>query len=87
VSDSKYGPRLSQPIDGPPREWNERERYQLWRRGFRDGAGSAAKRHPGFVDYERGWEEGAAARIAAGNKFAAEIGYAPSILRDDGGGQ
>jgi hypothetical protein len=39
------------------------------------------------VDYERGWEEGAAARIAAGNKFAAEIGYAPSILRDDGGGQ
>ena len=55
-------------------------RYMAWRKGFADGAGTG--RYAGDdPDYVRGREEGIKARIAAGNAFAAEIGYEPLVLR------
>ena len=66
------------------RPWTSGERYQLYRRGFRDGAGGRGVRHEceGLGAYDRGYAEGRATASAAISAYAQEIGYTPTILRD-----
>lgn len=59
----------------------KRERYMLYRHGFRNGAASAAQAHPNEPDYMRGWAEGLSYLGEASDAFCKEIGYTPSILR------
>jgi len=75
--------RLAKGLDGVSRPWMPRERYMLYSRGFRDGAGIKAMNAEcsGLEDYDRGYADGCKARGAATTRFAKEIGYKPSILR------
>jgi len=61
--------------------WTPAEAYQLYMRGFRDGASITAMKHSGMEPYERGYKDGMLARHAACSKFATEVGYVPGILR------
>lgn len=65
------------------REWSKSERYQLYARGFRDGAGTKAMRkdHIGLGPYDRGYSDGIAATRAACNAEARRLAYEPTILR------
>lgn len=58
------------------------ERYMFYCRGFGDGARVRASRHPGEPDYEKGYEEGLAARGQHVTRFCRSIGYVPDIMRD-----
>ena len=76
--------RLAQGLtDSEPREWSAGEKYQLYIRGFKDGASARAVRddHEGHPSYDRGYEEGRSAANAAISTYAKEIGYTPNILR------
>jgi len=68
---------------GIKRPWTPHERYMLFARGFRDGAGTKAMRkdHEGLGAYDRGYAAGQAAAHAAVAAYAKEIGYEPTILR------
>ena len=54
--------RLAQGLTDPaPREWTpQHEKYMLYVRGFRDGAGTHAIRpdHEGHPSYDRGYQDG-----------------------------
>ncbi len=65
------------------RDWNARERYQLYVRGFRDGAAVKAMRddHIGLGAYDRGYGDGRRALVLAAATYAEEVEYEPSILR------
>ena len=65
------------------REWTPHERYMLFAKGFRDGAGVKAidKEREGLGAYDRGYDEGIKARREAVGAYAKEIGYEPTILR------
>lgn len=65
------------------RPWQANERYQLFARGFRDGAGTKPMRkdHMGLGAYDRGYAEGVAATKAACAAYAKEVNYTPAILR------
>lgn len=65
------------------RPWTPHERYMLYTRGFREGAGvkSMAKECEGLGAYERGYDDGQRARNQASDAYAKEIGYVPTILR------
>lgn len=73
--------RLSRSFDGTKREWSSNEKYQLFVRGFRDGAAIHAMRHPGLGAYELGYAEGQQARGRAVDAYAKKIGHVPTILR------
>lgn len=78
---SEEMPRKAKDIAGTEREWTPAEMYQLYFRGFRDGAGITAMRHSGLPPYDRGYRDGKKARADACAVFAKEISYRPSILR------
>lgn len=67
------------------REWTPRERYMLFEAGFRTGAGNRAidPARAGLGAYDRGLEEGRAARAKALQTYAHELNFDPSahILR------
>jgi hypothetical protein len=65
------------------REWTPHERYMLFAKGFRAGAGARAidPACEGLGAYDRGYAEGLEARRKAVDAYAKEIGYVPSILR------
>lgn len=65
------------------REWTPHEKYMLFAKGFRSGAGVRAidPTCEGIEAYDRGYDEGIQARRAAIDAYAKEIGYTPSILR------
>lgn len=73
--------RLSQSFNGASREWSPNEKYQLYVRGFRDGAAIRAMQHPGLGAYELGYAEGQQSRRLAANSYAIRIGHEPTILR------
>lgn len=80
AGDEKWS-RLAKGFDGTEREWSPSERYQLFVRGFRDGAAVHAMRHAGLGAYDRGYAAGQQARRMATSSYANEIGYEPTILR------
>jgi hypothetical protein len=65
------------------RDWTVHERFQLFAKGFRSGAGVRAidPACEGLGAYDRGYDEGIQARRDAVDAYAKEIGYTPSILR------
>lgn len=65
------------------REWTPHERFMLFAKGFRSGAGVRAidPACEGLGAYDRGYDEGIQARRSAVDAYAKEIGYVPSILR------
>ena len=71
------------PTKGPYGTRDNQEKLILFLRGFRDGAGAHAHRHPEELSYLKGYEEGSKARAAAVRMFCDEIGHDPSqgILR------
>lgn len=71
------------PTNGPYGNRDNREKLMLFMRGFKDGAGAIAHRHPTELAYLKGYEEGSRARAGAVRKFCDEIGHDPSqdILR------
>lgn len=75
--------RLAKGIDGIERPWTPHERYMLYCRGFRDGAGIKAMSDEckGLDDYDRGYADGCKARSGAAARFAKKIGYKPTVLR------
>jgi hypothetical protein len=81
LAEDEQWSRLAKGFDGKEREWSPSERYQLYARGFRDGAAVHAMKHPGLGAYERGYAEGQQARRMATTSYAREIGYEPTILR------
>jgi hypothetical protein len=69
-----------------PETLTPKERWQLWRRGWRDGAGVRAKRHQGQEDYERGYGEGYAVFCKASDVERRRLGVPDaevSPLRED----
>lgn len=70
------------------REWTPHERYMLYSRGFRDGAGGRPidTEREGLGAYDRGYKDGHTARCKAMKDYAEEIGYEPTILRLQGEG-
>lgn len=66
------------------RDWKPSEIYQLYCRGFRDGAGTKPMRkdHMGLGPYDRGYAEGAQAARDACALEAKRLRYEPTILRD-----
>lgn len=82
-STKKREGRLAKGRDGVERPWTVTECYQLYARGFRDGAGTRAMRsdHVGLSVYDRGYADGCAATRAACTAYAKEIGHSASILR------
>lgn len=71
----------------PRKHFVAREKYMLYVRGFRDGAGVHAMRanHGGLEAYERGYADGIRARQEHVHRFCEELGYEPEILRTAGG--
>lgn len=71
------------------RDWSAGERYQLYMRGFRDGAAIKAMRddHIGLGAYDRGYGDGRHALHVALDAYGKEVGHVPSVLRtaDSGG--
>ncbi len=71
------------------REWSAHERYQLYMRGFRDGAGIKSMRddHIGLGAYDRGYGDGRDALHTDLDAYGKEVGHEPSVLRtaDSGG--
>lgn len=65
------------------REWTPHERYMLYSRGFKDGAGVKAMRKDceGLGAYERGYDEGRRSLNQHVGAYAKEIGYIPTVLR------
>lgn len=65
------------------REWSASERYQLYARGFRDGAATKPMRkdHIGLGPYDRGYADGVKATRAACRREAKRLGYRPTVLR------
>lgn len=65
------------------RDWTPSERYQLFARGYRDGAGTKPMRadHMGLGPYDNGYAQGQAATRAACAAYAAKVEYRPTILR------
>jgi len=65
------------------REWKPCELYQLYARGFRDGAGTKPMRkdHMGLEPYDRGYTDGVAAVRAACSAEAKRLEYEPTVLR------
>lgn len=70
------------------RDWNASEKYQLFARGFRDGAGTRPMRkdHMGLGPYDDGYRAGQEATRAATAAYAAKVGHSPTVLRADAGG-
>lgn len=75
--------RLSESPGRPPREWSPRERYVLYRRGFRAGAGirPIESEAEGIEAYDRGYDDGVAALGKASARYAKRVGYVPEVLR------
>lgn len=73
--------RLSKSFDGKEREWSPAEKFQLYSRGFRDGAATRAMRHEGLGAYEVGYAEGRQSVRLAVDSYAKRVGYEPTILR------
>ncbi len=69
------------------RSTQEANRYHVFARGWRDGAGSHAMRpdhmnHPTLaVDYEAGYASGRDAYSNAMTAASARLGYVPCVLR------
>lgn len=65
------------------RDWTASERYQLYARGWRDGAGlrPTRKDHLGLGPYNRGYGDGSKARDAACEAEALRIGFTVRIVR------
>lgn len=80
--------RLAQGLtDAAPRAWRPAELYQLYCRGFQDGAGRRAMRVERGADteaYQRGYRDGQVAGRKAATAYAAEVGYEPTVLRTQG---
>lgn len=81
ATDGEHFERLSKSFDGTEREWSAREKFQLYSRGFRDGAATRAVRHEGLGAYELGYAEGRQSVRLAVDSYAKRIGYEPTILR------
>lgn len=75
--------RLAKSFDGKEREWSPHEKYQLYARGFRDGAANHSMKHEGLGSYDRGYADGIQARRMATSSYAREVGYEPTILRTE----
>jgi hypothetical protein len=71
------------PTNGPYDTRDNREKLMIFLRGFRDGAGASAYRHPTESAYLKGYEEGSKARAGAVKTFCEEIEHDPfqDILR------
>jgi ADP-ribose pyrophosphatase YjhB (NUDIX family) len=65
------------------RDWTPSERYQLYLRGWKDGANIRAMDpfSQEFPPYGRGYADGRRARSAAAEEYAKEIGHIPMVLR------
>ena len=59
---------------------NERERAMMFHRGFRDGAGANAKKHPQSPDYMAGWRKGSESFTDAFGAWAVTEGIDPDPL-------
>lgn len=57
------------------------ERYQLYSRGYADGACCRSVRHLDEQDYMLGYEDGEIDRAKRLEQFAKEIGHTPAVLR------
>jgi hypothetical protein len=73
--------RLAKGADGVERPWTKDEKFMLFMRGWKDGAGCHAIRHPDIQEYERGYQTGYGARAFAADAAAKRLRYKPSILR------
>ena len=75
--------RKAKGIDGAEREWTPGENYQMFARGWYDGAGSKPVRpdHEGHPEYEAGFTDGVQAKYEALQRYCKRTGYAPEILR------
>lgn len=75
--------RLAKGSDGKERPWMKSEKYMLFMRGWRDGAGGHAirKDHEDIQEYERGYQTGYGARHLAAANAAKRLKYKPEILR------
>lgn len=69
----------------PNRVLSPAERFQLYKRGLRDGVGATVVRHPDFQDYLVGYENGRATAGAHLMIFASVAGYdiRASVLRGE----
>ncbi len=65
------------------REWMPSERYMLYASGWTAGAGIKAidPKREGLGAYDRGYQDGVAARQKAIDSYCKEIGHKPSFLR------
>jgi hypothetical protein len=82
ASKKKAPYRLAQGLTDPePREWRPQEKYMLYARGFRDGAGVRAMQHEGHPSYDEGYAAGRKAANKAIDAYCKKIGYKPDILR------
>jgi hypothetical protein len=79
--EKKY--RLAKGSDGVERPWTKDEKYVLFMRGWRDGAGTHAMRkdHEDVQEYARGYQAGYDARVFAASSAAKRIKYKPRVLR------
>lgn len=70
----------------PGRELTPPERFQLYRRGLRDGVAAVAQRHPTYSEYVGGYSAGRTVAGAQLGFFAKQVGYDPMahILRTEG---
>lgn len=75
--------RLAKGADGKERPWNKGERFHLFMRGWKDGAGGHVIRpdHTDIQEYERGYQTGYGARAFAAEAAAKRLRYKQSILR------
>jgi len=75
--------RLAKGADGKERPWQVNELYQLYMRGWRDGAGLKPMRedHMDCPEYNEAYAEGGRARQRVSNKAVKRLGYKPGILR------
>jgi hypothetical protein len=82
VQMKKY--RLAMGADGVERPWTKDEKFMLYMRGWRDGAGQRAMReevHLTCPEYDTGYADGYEARQRASQRAAKRLKYKPSILR------
>jgi hypothetical protein len=83
VKPAKKPYRLAKGADGKERPWTPEELFQLYMRGWRDGAGGHAMRkdHDDILEYEHGYSDGRIAWGVAAARACKKLKYEPSVLR------
>jgi len=78
----RYGDRRAQSLGGVEREWTPAEKFQLYIRGFKDGAGARVQRieESKLSFYREGYEAGDRARDRVIVGYAMKVGHDVSTM-------